>query len=55
MKAPAHIELAAYERKYVREAGTRGGVAELAGKLRQAHRVARRKLSQVRRDQHAQP
>jgi hypothetical protein len=53
MKGPADRELTAYERRHIRETGARGRVAGLAGKLREARRQARRKLSQVRRDQHA--
>jgi hypothetical protein len=53
MKGPADGELTAYEKRHAREEGGRGRVARLAGNLRQAHRIARRKLSQVRREQHA--
>lgn len=52
MKGLADRELTAYEKRNAREDGVRGRVTRLAGQLRKAHRIARRKLSQVRRDQH---
>jgi hypothetical protein len=53
MKGPADRELAAYEKSHLRMTGTRGRVDGLACKLRQARKMARRKLSQVRRDQNS--
>jgi cleavage and polyadenylation specificity factor subunit 1 len=52
MKGPGNRDLAAYERRHLRAPDIRGHVARLAGKLRQVLRIAKRKLSRVRRDQH---
>jgi hypothetical protein len=52
MKGPSDRELTAYEKRNRHEVDSRGCVARLAERLRKARRIAREKLTQVRRDQH---
>jgi hypothetical protein len=47
MKGPADRELAAYEKKHIRENGAKRRVVEMAHKLRRARETARRKLKEV--------
>jgi hypothetical protein len=51
MKGPGDRDLAVYERRHLQAPDVSGHVARLAKKLRQVRRIARRKLSRVRRDQ----